>query len=375
MVIPCYNQARFLGEAIESVLAQSYPNFEIVVVDDGSTDGTSEVAARYPGVRCLRQANRGLAAARNAGFARSEGEYVVFLDADDRLLPEALESGLRCLETNPGCAFASGRYRFIAEDGSFLRQPRERVVEKDSYVALLQRNYIGPPPVVVYRRDVLASVGGFDGSADASADSDMYLRIAERYPICSHENVVAEYRRHGTNMSSNHAVMLSTSMAVLRKQRKHVKGNKQYEEAYKAGIEIRRGAYGDRLVDQVRAHLREGEWKRALGGLVVLVRYYPQGILLLDERRMERRRLPRRLKARREELDAHEQRLKGLEASEESGSALAKEREEVLVLRRRVGKLERRMQELDRRRRFLRSGKTRRLLRRLVGVWVQVLRK
>src|SRR3712207_4505051 len=318
VVIPCYNQAHFLNEAIESVLAQSYPNFEIVVVDDGSTDDTSKVAARYPSVRCLRQTNRGLSGARNSGLAASEGEYVVFLDADDRLLPEALEAGVGCLKASPECAFASGRYRFIAEDGSFLREPRERLVEKDSYVALLQRNYIGPPPVVVYRRDVLASVGGFDDSADASADSDMYLRIAARFPICSHEGVVAEYRRHGTNMSSNHAVMLSTSMAVLRKQRKHVKGNKQYEEAYKAGISVRRGAYGDRLVEQVRAHLRQREWKRALRGIVVLVRYYPQGILLLDERRMERHRLPRRLRARREELEAHERRLGELGDTEES---------------------------------------------------------
>src|SRR5918995_1252705 len=110
VVIPCYNQAHFLVEAIESVLAQSYPRFEIVVVDDGSTDDTSEVAARYPGVRYVYQNNQGVSAARNSGLARSEGEYVVFLDADDRLLPEALEAGLRCLEARPECAFVSGYF-------------------------------------------------------------------------------------------------------------------------------------------------------------------------------------------------------------------------------------------------------------------------
>src|SRR5215213_3125487 len=98
VVIPCYNQAHFLGEAIESVLAQSYPNFEIVVVDDGSTDDTSEVAGSYPKVRLVRQENQGLSGARNAGLARSEGEYVVFLDADDRLRPEALEAHLEHFE-------------------------------------------------------------------------------------------------------------------------------------------------------------------------------------------------------------------------------------------------------------------------------------
>jgi hypothetical protein len=158
------------------------------------------------------------------------------LDADDRLLPEALEAGLKCLKANPGCAFASGRYRFVAEDGSLLRQPRERVVEKNSYVALLQRNYIGPPPVVVYQRDVLDSVGSFDDSLRGCEDYDTYLRIAERFPICSHEVVVAEYRRHGASASSNHALILSTSMIVLRKQRKHVKGNNLYQQAYTAGV-------------------------------------------------------------------------------------------------------------------------------------------
>ena len=127
VVIPCYNQAHFLSEAIESVLAQSYPHFEIVVVDDGSTDDTPKVAARYPAVRCIRQDNRGLSAARNAGLGCSEGEYVVFLDADDRLLPEALEVGLECFDANPECAFVSGHYREISVDGSPLRpgkQPR-----------------------------------------------------------------------------------------------------------------------------------------------------------------------------------------------------------------------------------------------------------
>src|SRR5215212_207946 len=116
VVIPCYNQAHFLGEAIESVLAQNHLRFEIVVVDDGSTDDTAEVAACYPGVRCVRQDNRGLSAARNNGLRHSEGEYVVFLDADDRLLPEALETGLKCFEAHPECAYVYGHFRVIARD-------------------------------------------------------------------------------------------------------------------------------------------------------------------------------------------------------------------------------------------------------------------
>src|SRR5215212_9338337 len=120
VIIPCYNQAHFLGEAIESVLSQSYKNFEIIVVDDGSSDNTSEVASSYEEVRLVRQENRGLSAARNAGITHSEGEYLVFLDADDRLLPKALEAGLECFEAHPECALVAGHSKFIRADGSFI---------------------------------------------------------------------------------------------------------------------------------------------------------------------------------------------------------------------------------------------------------------
>src|SRR6185436_125554 len=111
VIIPCYNQGRFLGEAIESVLNQTYRNCEIIVVDDGSMDDTARVAARYPSVNLVRQSNRGFSAARNAGFEQSLGDLLVFLDADDRLLPNAIEDGVECLEHNPQCAFVYGRYR------------------------------------------------------------------------------------------------------------------------------------------------------------------------------------------------------------------------------------------------------------------------
>src|SRR5215212_6268835 len=121
VVIPCYNQAHFLGEAIESVLSQRYTDVEVIVVDDGSQDDTQGVASSYaardPRVRLVRQNNRGLAGARNRGLAESRGEYVVFLDSDDRLAEGALEVGVRELEANPDCAFVSGHYRPISADG------------------------------------------------------------------------------------------------------------------------------------------------------------------------------------------------------------------------------------------------------------------
>jgi len=131
VIIPCYNQAHFLDEAIESVLTQTYPNREIIVVDDGSTDNTAEVAGRYSAVRHIYQENAGPSAARNTGVTKSRGEYLVFLDADDRLLPEALEIGVDCLRQHPECAFVSGHCRLIVTDGSLLAKPKQPSIKRD----------------------------------------------------------------------------------------------------------------------------------------------------------------------------------------------------------------------------------------------------
>ena len=276
VVIPCYEQARFLSEAIESVLAQTYPHFEVVVVDDGSADNASEVAARYPGVRCVRQENRGLAEARNTGIRRTNGSFMVFLDADDRLLPDALEAGLGCFEEHPECALVYGHYRPITADGSFLAEWAQQRVEHDHYLALLKGNYIVMHATVMYRREVFDSVGGFDTSLKACEDYDLYLRIARNFPICFHDKVVAEYHQHGANMSyGDPELMLKSAGSALRSQWKYVKGNKRYEEAYKAGMRSWCDSYSKALASEVSDRVRASEWKLALRGALALLRYSP----------------------------------------------------------------------------------------------------
>jgi len=281
VIIPCYNQAHFVGEAIASVLAQGYPHLEVVVVDDGSDDNTGMVAARFPGVRCIRQPNRGLAAARNAGLRQSNGDYLVFLDADDRLLPGAFETGLACLRAHPECAFASGRCQFIAADGSPLPTPPTPHLDGDPYLALLEGCYIWMPAMVMYRRAVFAEVSGFDSGLDACADYDLYLRVAREHPVCSHDAVVAEYRRHGTNMTRNTALMLRSQLAVQRRQRRAARARgARYEAARRAGIgQTREVHYGGPLVDEVRGDLLSGRWGGVLRGMGVLLGYYPRGFL------------------------------------------------------------------------------------------------
>jgi glycosyltransferase involved in cell wall biosynthesis len=275
VIITSYNQARFLSDAIESVLTQTYSQFEIVVVDDGSTDNAWEVVARYPAVRYIRQDNQGLSAARNTGLRESNGAYLVFLDADDRLLPIALETGVNCLRAHPQCGFVSGHHSFISSDGSLMRRRQPRCVERNHYQALLRRNYIGMHATVMYRRAIFESVGQFNTSLQACEDYDLYLRIAARVPVYCHDKIVAEYRQHGGNMSRNHRLMLKSAVSVLQSQRKYIEGHKEYEKAYRTGMKFWQSLFGGPLLSEVLGRLARGEWRQAMRDMVAMQQSYP----------------------------------------------------------------------------------------------------
>jgi glycosyl transferase family 2 len=283
VVIPCYNQAHYLGEAIESVLRQTYPHLEVVVVDDGSRDNTAEVAARYPGVRCIRQANRGLAEARNTGIRGSNGSYLVFLDADDRLLPLALEAGMNCFSRSVDAGLVWGRFRFIAADGRVLVDNLGFAIKRDHYISMLRSNFIPMPGSVMYRRSVLETVRGFNTSAKVKGceDYDLYLRITRQFPVACHDAVVADYRQYGSSMSRNAGLMLQSSLSVLRSQWPYVRKSQRCREAYQAGAEFWSDLFGEPLVHQVREHIHEREWRNALRNALPLMRHCPRGLLRL----------------------------------------------------------------------------------------------
>jgi len=260
VIIPCYNQAHFLDEAIESVITQTYPNREILVVDDGSSDSTAPVVRRYPLVRYVYQENAGPSAARNAGVEKSGGEYLVFLDADDRLLPEALEIGVDCLRQHPKCAFASGFCRLIVTDGSLLGNPQQRSIARDHYLAFLCRNYIWALSSVIYQRTAFEIVEGFDTSLGRCEDYDLYLRITRDHPVFCHNQFVADYRLHGSSRSADHSLMLRDMLKVLDAQWDFVNRNNRYIRAFEAGTNYLLGHYqylqvADRILEIVEANL------------------------------------------------------------------------------------------------------------------------
>jgi glycosyltransferase involved in cell wall biosynthesis len=213
VVITTYNHAHFLQQALESAQSQTRPADAIVVVDDGSTDDPASVVSRFPGVRLIRQENRGLAAARNAGVAALETSHVIFLDADDRLEPAAIEAGLRCFARAPGSALVYGAHKYIdAEDreiGERFDPPGE-----DPYLRLLRGNFIAMHGTVMYRRDQLLAAGGFDERLRRCEDYDLYLRIARTSRIAGHPDYVAAYRLHGGNMSTDYPAMLRSALEV-----------------------------------------------------------------------------------------------------------------------------------------------------------------
>jgi glycosyltransferase involved in cell wall biosynthesis/SAM-dependent methyltransferase len=275
VVITSFDHAHFLADAIESVLAQTHPGVEVVVVDDGSRDNTQEVAARYAGVRCVRQSNQGLAAARNTGIRESHGAYLVFLDADDRLLPHAVEEGLACFRAHPECAFVSGGFRRIGPDGSALGDPVIPCVMRDHYAEMLKRSYISMHATVMFRREALERVNGFDASLRRCEDFDVYLRIARQHSVCCHAGVVGEYRMHAANASGDRALMLRAALRVLRAQWPYVQADAHHKKAYAVGMRFWKTYYGLELLEQVRRSFRQGDPTRALRLSTALLRLAP----------------------------------------------------------------------------------------------------
>ena len=276
VIIPCYGQAHFLPDAIGSALRQSHPASEVIVVDDGSPDDVGGVVDRYPEVRLITQENRGLSGARNAGLKASSGDFVVFLDADDRLMPTALAVGVGVLVGHPGVAFTWGFNLPIDQEGRVsgpVSNPHP--VGKATYEALLTQNIVGPPVGVMFRRSVIDAVGGFSTAASTAEDYELYLRVARAHSIYCHGDVVAEYRYHATNMSGDRVAMLQGVLQALDLQVAHTDADPRLRAALKRG---RRDAHvrfdGRRRVEALGADLRSGRWvAAAFGALSVLLRY------------------------------------------------------------------------------------------------------
>jgi glycosyltransferase involved in cell wall biosynthesis len=223
--IPTYNRARFLAGALESILAQTFRDFEVLVVDDGSTDETSAVLATYGDrIRVVRQENQGRSAARNRAVREARGRYVSFLDSDDCWLPEKLERQVPLLEADPRVAMAHGHVDVIAEDGRPLAEDTECHRRLFSAAHRNPVTYAGYAldcrcfsSAMTARVEALERVGLYDPGLLLD-DYDVYLRLALEYEIqFLHGPPVAVYRLHPGQMTTYELTMgqIQTAMKHL----------------------------------------------------------------------------------------------------------------------------------------------------------------
>ena len=201
VVIPLYNKQLEIGTAVRSVLAQTRPPQEIIVVDDGSTDGGAEVvrAIGSPLVRLVRQSNAGVCAARNRGIAESTGEYIALLDADDAWEPGFLAEIAAMIREFPGCGLYCTAFSIISHDGTYpAPTPSERGVVANFFRESAHR-YIAIPSASCIPRRVFDTVGLFPEGMKIAEDLYMWIRIARRYEVCFSPERLVRYSRVASN--------------------------------------------------------------------------------------------------------------------------------------------------------------------------------
>jgi glycosyltransferase involved in cell wall biosynthesis len=219
VIIPAYNYARYLSEAIDSVFAQTYPALEVIVVDDGSTDETPAVLAAYGDrIRAIRLQNQGVSAARNTGISAARGEYVAFLDADDLWQPAKLEAQMARFDANPNFGLVyCGAESFDAE-GQTLHILRDGIEGRVAINILRHEPVIAAPGSnMIAPRRVAEEIGGFDTRMTGSEDWDFSYRVAARYEIGFAGEALVRYRIHGSGAHRNIPEMEKGMLLALAK--------------------------------------------------------------------------------------------------------------------------------------------------------------
>jgi glycosyltransferase involved in cell wall biosynthesis len=218
VIIPSYNSAKYLGDAVDSVLSQAFRDFEVIVIDDGSTDNTEALIRGYgEAVRYIRQRNAGVAAARNRGINESRGHYVAFLDADDTWHPNKLQEQVTALRKNPGYLACYTAFTVVGSDLTPLRNIRKKRPGKTLEDLLLLGNVVGSICTFLCERSLFEIAGGFDPLLSQCADWDMWVRIAGRTEFLYLDVPLATYRQHSANMSRDAALLERDSLRVLEK--------------------------------------------------------------------------------------------------------------------------------------------------------------
>jgi glycosyltransferase involved in cell wall biosynthesis len=252
VVTPSLNQGRFIRAAIESVLAQDYPDVEHIVVDGGSSDETLEVLRAYDHLRWVSEPDAGQADAVNKGFHMAKGEIYAWLNADDLYLPGAIRAGVRALQET-GAAFVHGGWRQIDEEGTTIRDVKP--VQFDHQAQLNDRNAVSQPGSL-FTRDAFWAVGGLDPSYRYAMDYELWLKLGARFPVVHVDDVLGAYRLHSVSktVAEPHGFVPET----IRASRAH--GGRRFSPLYVDWYLPRERPWAYRFVRAYR-FLRSGDVK------------------------------------------------------------------------------------------------------------------
>lgn len=268
VVMPTYNGVSrgFLPFAIESVLAQSFSNLELIIVDDGSTDGTKELCEGYlvdPRVRYVYQKNSGVSVARNNGIAQSRGEYISFLDDDDVWVPEKLEKQFEIIE-RVDCKMFGLCYSALACidcAGERTGAIQSHHASGNVFFKMLCENIVDCTSSVLTPRSVLEDVGDFDVGMSHAEDYDLWLRIAKKYNVYSVDEPLVLYREHGDKLSANLDKIESSALRVV---------SRMLQEASEADAEV----ISARVFNRIYKHrARYRFWRGEFGKFREYVRF------------------------------------------------------------------------------------------------------
>lgn len=207
IIVPTYNRAAYILEALDSVFVQTYSDYEIIVVDDGSTDNTAEVLKTLVDqdkIHYVHQENGGESAARNHGIRLAQGKYIAFLDSDDLFLPSKLEKQVTFLDDHPDIGFVQSWYSKFNDAGEQLGVRNTSIFSGWVYPKiLLFWAVLMAVPCVLVRREVLAEIGGFDENQYWGPDLDLWRRITKKHPVGVIPEVLSKIRVHPGNLSAN----------------------------------------------------------------------------------------------------------------------------------------------------------------------------
>lgn len=277
VIIPAYNAMKYLPETLESVLTQTFTDFEAIIVDDGSSDNILEWFKTISDsrVRLISQYNQDVSAARNTGILNSSGEYIAILDADDIWEPTKLAKQVEFLDSNQSVGLVDTWTTYIDENGHFLNKISNQNLEGDVRKILKEKcnTFVASGSSPMIRRVCFDRVGLFDIEMKCSEDTDMWIRIGMHYHFGAIKECLVRYRQHSNSKSRNYHIMLEGLRILIEKHSKNIPTKELY---------IRGRIYSDWFIYVAWLALKSHNYQQAVEFRNQAIAHYPQQIFSKD---------------------------------------------------------------------------------------------